>query len=130
MAVVSIANYREHFGKHKQPEPKPLAAVLAGIGVSSFPPPRLSLACALRRPREGVLAIEADLLPQFLAEFCGEGRSAFAVNTFRKQCRDKGPDAVRTEAERFIAEIAAGEEPDSRGAALTVRLVRLPMRTE
>lgn len=77
---------------------------------------------AMQNPKEGVYAVDAVLLPRFMAEYCGQGKDPYTLNTFDKAQRKLGNGDFRELAGQFVAECETGEEPRNRGAAFTARL--------
>ena len=73
-------------------------------------------------PVETVRTCPAQDLPEKLAIYCNEWKNQQALNAYRKSIREHGDKPFREEACAFIAEVEAGEEPASRGAAFTARL--------
>lgn len=75
-----------------------------------------------RDRREHIACLSHEALPGYAATFCKEADPNWAVATYKKAIRVIGPEAFRAELDTFVAEVEAGEEPESRGKAFTSRL--------
>ena len=56
------------------------------------------------------------------AEYCGQGRDKYTLNTFSKRYGEIGDHDFREELHAFMSEIEAGESVKNRGRAFTARL--------
>lgn len=59
------------------------------------------------------------------AEYCGQGRDKYTLNTFSKRYGEVGDREFRQELHAFMSEIEAGEKVNHMGRAFTSRLTRL-----
>jgi len=75
--------------------------------------------------KEIIAGLSHDDLPQWAAEYCQEADLVQAVFAYKKAIRTIGPEAFRRELDSFVAEVEAGEEPDSRGRAFMARIQAL-----
>ena len=75
--------------------------------------------------KEKIACLSHEALPQWAAEYCHEADPNQAIRAHKKAIRTIGPEAFRSELDSFVAEVEAGEEPDSRGRAFMARIQAL-----
>ena len=72
--------------------------------------------------KEIIAGLSHDDLPPWAANYCQEADPNQAIRAHKKAIRTIGPEAFRRELDSFVAEVEAGEEPDSRGRAFMARI--------
>ena len=75
--------------------------------------------------KETIAGLSHDALPQWAVKYCQEADPNQAIRAYKKAIRIIGPEAFRKELDLFVAEVEAGEEPDSRGRAFMARIQAL-----
>lgn len=71
-----------------------------------------------------IAGIDASLLPEFAAWYCGEPTNMRALRRYSRACQAH-PDKFRDLVASFVAEVEGGEEPDSRARAFMARVTTM-----
>jgi hypothetical protein len=72
--------------------------------------------------KEKIAGLSHEALSQWATAYCQEADPNQAIRAHKKAIRTIGPEAFRRELDSFVAEVEAGEEPDSRGRAFMARI--------
>lgn len=73
---------------------------------------------------ENLATLPNELLPDYAVRYCREEDPGRALRVYQEIMARIRPDSFRVELQAFTDEIKAGNEPDSRAAALVARLMR------
>jgi hypothetical protein len=75
--------------------------------------------------KEIIATLSHEALPQWAVNYCQDADPGQAIGAYKKAIRKIGPEYFRRELDSFVAEVEAGEEPDSLGKAFMARIQAL-----